>query len=91
VNDLKIHCSINNVHDCKLLQSDIDPVQSWCFENCMILNVGKLLLYNLLTKLLVLTSVTNCVISYATFPVCQRSWSWTVSSIFITILTTCFL
>jgi hypothetical protein len=41
VNDLKIHCSINNVHDCKLLQSDIDSVQNWCFENGMVLNVGK--------------------------------------------------
>jgi hypothetical protein len=39
--DLQIYCSINNVHDCKLLQSDIDSVRNWCFENGMIPNVGK--------------------------------------------------
>jgi hypothetical protein len=37
--DLKI-CRINNV-DCKVSQFDIDSVQNWCFENGMILNVGK--------------------------------------------------
>jgi hypothetical protein len=36
VNDLKMHCSIYSVHDCKFLQYDIDSVQNWCFENGMI-------------------------------------------------------
>jgi hypothetical protein len=39
--DLKIYLNINNVHDCKLLQSDINSVQNWRFENGMTLNVGK--------------------------------------------------
>jgi hypothetical protein len=39
--DLKIYRNINNVHDCKLLQSDINSMQNWCFENGMTLNVGK--------------------------------------------------
>jgi hypothetical protein len=39
--DLKIYHNINNVHDCKLLQSDINSIQNWCFENGMTLNVGK--------------------------------------------------
>jgi hypothetical protein len=39
--DLKIYRNINNVHDCKLLQSDINSVQNWCFENGITLNVGK--------------------------------------------------
>jgi hypothetical protein len=40
-NNLKICNSINNVHDCKVLQCDIDCVQNWCIENGMILNVDK--------------------------------------------------
>jgi hypothetical protein len=39
--DLKIYRNINYVHDYKLLQSDINSVQNWCFENAMTLNVGK--------------------------------------------------
>jgi hypothetical protein len=33
--------SINNVYDCQLSQSDIDPEQIWCFKNSMSLNVHK--------------------------------------------------
>jgi hypothetical protein len=39
--DLKVYHNINYVRDCKLLQSDINSMQNWCFENCMTLNVGK--------------------------------------------------
>jgi hypothetical protein len=39
--DIKTYHSISKVNDCELLQSDIDSVQSWCFENDIILNVGK--------------------------------------------------
>jgi hypothetical protein len=39
--DLKVHYNINYVRDCKLLQSDINSMQNWCFENGMTLNVGK--------------------------------------------------
>jgi hypothetical protein len=39
--ELKIYRNINYVHDCKLLQSDINSVQNWCFGNAMTLNVGK--------------------------------------------------
>jgi hypothetical protein len=37
----KIYRNINYVHDCKLLQSNIDSVQNWCLENGLILNVSK--------------------------------------------------
>jgi hypothetical protein len=39
--DVKISLSINNVHDCQLLQSGIDSMQNWCFENGVIRSVGK--------------------------------------------------
>jgi hypothetical protein len=48
----------NNAHDCKRLQSDIDSVQNWWFENCMILNVGKIItIMSLSAKLWVLTLI----------------------------------
>jgi hypothetical protein len=39
--DLKVYRNMNYVHDCKLLQSDINSVQNWCFENSITLTVGK--------------------------------------------------
>jgi hypothetical protein len=30
--DLKVYRNINYVHDCKLLQSDINSVPSWCLK-----------------------------------------------------------
>jgi hypothetical protein len=38
--DLKVYRN-NNIHGCKLLQSDISSVQNWCLENGMALIVGK--------------------------------------------------
>lgn len=37
--NLKPYHTINNVHNFILLQSEIDSVQHWCFENSAILNV----------------------------------------------------
>jgi hypothetical protein len=48
--NLKIYRNINNVHDCKLLQSDINSVQNWCFENGMTLNVSKTTIISLTRK-----------------------------------------
>jgi hypothetical protein len=48
--DLKIYRNLNNVHDCKLLQSDINSVQNWCFENGMTLTVGKTTIISLTRK-----------------------------------------
>jgi hypothetical protein len=39
--DLKIFRVIKSAKDCKLLQSDIDCVQKWCYENCMKINALK--------------------------------------------------
>jgi hypothetical protein len=39
--DLKIYRNISYVHDCKLIQSEINSAQNWCFENGMTLTVGK--------------------------------------------------
>jgi hypothetical protein len=39
--DLKIYRNTNNAHDCKLLQSDINSVQNWCFQKGITLTVGK--------------------------------------------------
>jgi hypothetical protein len=68
VDDLKTYCNINSVHDCELLQSDIDSLQNWCFENGMLV---KLLLYPSCAKLLVLNLIINCVIILFYIP----SWS----------------
>jgi hypothetical protein len=38
---LKIYHSITNVEGCKLLQYDIDTVQTSCLDNGMKLNTGK--------------------------------------------------
>jgi hypothetical protein len=38
---LKIYHSITAAHGCKILQSDVDSLHSYCFENGIILNVGK--------------------------------------------------
>jgi hypothetical protein len=43
--DLKVYRNINYVHGCKLLQSDINSVQNWCFENGITLTVGKTYIY----------------------------------------------
>lgn len=39
--NLKIYRSINTVQSFKLLQSENDSLQNWCFENGTILNAGK--------------------------------------------------
>ena len=39
--DLKIFRSISNLNDCLLLQSDLNAVVVWCFENNLQLNVKK--------------------------------------------------
>jgi hypothetical protein len=39
--DLKIFRVRKSAKDCKLLQSDIDCVQKWCYENCMKINTLK--------------------------------------------------
>jgi hypothetical protein len=39
--DLRIFRDIKCAKDCKLLQSYIDCVQKWCYENCMKINIFK--------------------------------------------------
>jgi hypothetical protein len=60
--DLKIYCNINNVHDCKLLQSDINSVQKWCFQKGMTLTVGKTTIISFTRKTVVFILITNCLI-----------------------------
>jgi hypothetical protein len=40
---LEVYHSIIDVHDYKLLQSAMNSVHNWYYENGMIINVGKLL------------------------------------------------
>jgi hypothetical protein len=59
--DLKIFRVIKSAKDCKLLQSDIDCVQKWCYENCMKINTLK-------TNIISFTSKTNSI--YFNYHVC---------------------
>lgn len=39
--DLKLFLKINCLHDCKLLQDDLNHVSEWCKLNCLKLNIKK--------------------------------------------------
>jgi hypothetical protein len=52
--DLKIFRVIKSAKDCKLLQSDIDCLQKWCYENCMKINTIK-------TNIISFTRKTNSI------------------------------
>lgn len=64
--DMKIYLIINNVFDCKLLEYD-NSVQSWCFENCTFLNVGRSTVISLKRKTIHTTFIINTAtaLSYA--------------------------
>jgi hypothetical protein len=49
--DLKIFRVIKSAGDCKLLQSDIDPVRKWYLENFIEINIFKTNIIDLLVKI----------------------------------------
>jgi hypothetical protein len=93
--DLKIYRFINNVQGSKRLQSDINSVQNRCFENGMILNVGKTaILYSTRKNVSIKFNYKLCTPIILFYVPCVSDileFCWTVSSIFITTLTTYFL
>jgi hypothetical protein len=85
----KIYRSITAAHGCKILQSDVDSLHSYCFENGIILNVGKttiislhakLLVFaqlcTLHVKLLVFTLIINCVLISFYVPSVSKSFEF---------------
>jgi hypothetical protein len=50
--DLKIYRAITTVHDCKLLQHDINSVHNWCLANGMKINIGKTTIISFSRKLI---------------------------------------
>jgi hypothetical protein len=77
IDDLKICCRINTVHDCKILHCDNDSVHNWFPENGTILNVSRTatIIVSLKPKSILLALISNYykLPNNLMFSVCERS------------------